>query len=119
MRVVVFNAKTQLVGSKPMKAEDPGEHGRRAGVKRLESGKYLLTDNPSQNHYRSQDTAADQAERYGGRDDFKFVSVLCRLQSWEQQFTKIIFQHERLWLILNPLKPLFPSMSTHSPGNIY
>jgi hypothetical protein len=56
----------------------------------------LLAHSSSQNHYRDHDAADDQAKRYGGRDNFKFVPVLCEMQAWEQQFSKIIFQHKSL-----------------------
>ena len=76
MRVFVFNAKAQLVAPKPAKADAPKEHGRRAVVIQFVSGEFLIANSPSQNHYRDQDAADDQAKRYGGRDNFKLVSVL-------------------------------------------
>jgi hypothetical protein len=55
----------------------------------------LSAHNSSQNHYRDQDAGDDQAKGYGGRDNSKFAIVLCEMQAWEQQSSKIIFQHEK------------------------
>src|ERR1035437_1367933 len=64
-------------------------------VTQQESWKFLSAHISSQNHYRDHDAGDDQAKGYGARDNFKFVPVLCEMQAWEQQFPKIIFQHEK------------------------
>jgi hypothetical protein len=81
-------------------------------VTQQESWKFLSAHISSQNHYRDHDAGDDQAKGYGARDNFKFVPVLCEMQAWEQQFPKIIFQHE---------KPLIgiKSISAPIPFNVH
>jgi hypothetical protein len=77
-------------------------------VKQQESWKLLPAHISSQNHYRDHDAGDDQAKGYGGRDNFKFVPVLCEMQAWEQQSSKIIFQHKKPLIGIKPISAPIP-----------
>jgi hypothetical protein len=75
------------------------------GIKAKKTGReFLFAHGPFQNHYRGQAAADDQAKQYGGRDDFKLLVVLRRMQAREKQFPKIFSQHEKPLVDISPIK---------------